>query len=40
MKLNDVPFRRHRLYYLILKYAVIALAVAVTFYTIYKLHSG
>jgi len=40
MKLRDLPFRRHWLYYLILKYAVIVLAVAVTFYIVYKLHSG
>ena len=31
MKRRDVPFQRHWLYYLILKYAVIAVAVAVTF---------
>ena len=38
MKRRDVPFQRHWLYYLILKYAVIA--VAVTFYTALRLYSG
>ena len=38
MKRDDVPFQRHRLYYLILKYAVIALAVAITLYTVYRLY--
>jgi len=33
MKRKDVPFQRHWLYYLVLKYAWIAVAVAVTFYT-------
>ena len=33
MKRPDTPFPRHWLYYVILKYAVIAAAVAVTFYT-------
>jgi hypothetical protein len=40
MKRRDVPFQRHWLYYLILKYAVIAVAVAVTFYTALRLYSG
>jgi hypothetical protein len=30
MKRDDLPFQRHVIYYLILKYAVIAVAVAVT----------
>jgi hypothetical protein len=34
MKRDDLPFRRHWLYYLILKYAV---AVAITLYTVYRL---
>ncbi len=38
MKRDDVPFQRHLLYYLILKYAVIALAVAITLYTVYRLY--
>ncbi len=40
MKRTDVPFQRHWLYYLALKYALIAAAVAVTFYTAYQLYSG
>jgi hypothetical protein len=40
MKKRDVPFQRHWLYYLILKYALIAVAVAVTFYTALRLYSG
>jgi hypothetical protein len=40
MKRTDVPFQRHWLYYLVLKYALIAVAVAVTFYTAYRLYSG
>jgi hypothetical protein len=38
MKRDDVPFQRHWFYYLILKYAVIALAVAITLYTVYRLY--
>jgi hypothetical protein len=37
MKRDDMPFRRHWLYYFILKYAVIAVAVAITLYTAYRL---
>ncbi len=40
MKRRDMPFQRHWLYYLILKYAVIAVAVAATFYTAFRLYSG
>ena len=40
MKRRDIPFQRHWLYYLILKYAVIAVAVVVTLYTVYRLYSG
>jgi hypothetical protein len=40
MKRPDTPFPRHWLYYLILKYAVIAVAVAITFYTAYRLYLG
>ena len=36
----DTPFPRHWLYYLILKYAVIAAAVAVSLYTVYRLYRG
>ena len=37
MKRDDLPFQRHVIYYVVLKYAVIALAVAVTLYTVYRL---
>jgi len=40
MKRADSPFQRHWLYYLILKYAVIAAAVIVTFYTVFRLYHG
>jgi hypothetical protein len=40
MKRDDMPFQRHSLYYFVLKYAVIAVAVAITFYTVYRLYLG
>jgi len=40
MKREDSPFQRHWLYYLVLKYAVIAAAVAVSLFTIYRLYRG
>ncbi|HZC57726.1 MAG TPA: hypothetical protein VE396_17035 [Xanthobacteraceae bacterium] len=40
MKGPETPFPRHWLYYLILKYAVIAAAVGATFYTFYRLYRG
>jgi hypothetical protein len=40
MKRTDTPFPRHWLYYLVLKYAVITVAVAITFYTVYRLYLG
>jgi hypothetical protein len=40
MKRDDVPFQRHWLYYLVLKYVVIAVAVVITFYTVYRLYRG
>ena len=40
MKRDDLPFQRHWLYYVILKYAVIAAAVVVALYTVYRLYSG
>jgi hypothetical protein len=40
MKLRDVPFQRHRLYYLVLKYALIAAAVLIALYTASRLYSG
>jgi hypothetical protein len=40
MKREDLPFQRHWLYYVVLKYAVIAAAVVVALYTVYRLYSG
>jgi hypothetical protein len=40
MKREDSPFQRHWLYYLILKYAVIAAALVISLYTLYRLYSG
>lgn len=40
MKRTDLPFQRHWLYYLIVKYAVIAAAVVVALYTVYRLYRG
>ena len=40
MKKPDTPFPRHWLYYVVLKYAVIAAAVVVALYTVYRLYSG
>jgi hypothetical protein len=40
MKRPDTPFPRHWLYYLILKYAVLVVAVVITFYTVYRLYRG
>jgi hypothetical protein len=40
MKRPETPFPRHWLYYLILKYAVIAAAIIVSLYTIYRLYRG
>jgi hypothetical protein len=36
----ETPFPRHWLYYLILKYAVIAAAVIITLFTAYRLYHG
>jgi hypothetical protein len=36
----ETPFPRHWLYYLTLKYGVIAAAVAVSLYTAYRLYHG
>jgi hypothetical protein len=38
MKRADSPFQRHWLYYLILKYAVIAAAAIVALYAVYRLY--
>jgi hypothetical protein len=40
MKGPETPFPRHWLYYLILKYAVIAAAVIITLFTAYRLYGG
>ena len=40
MKRDDMPFQRHWIYYLVVKYAVIAAAAAVALYTAYRLYSG
>jgi uncharacterized membrane protein YeaQ/YmgE (transglycosylase-associated protein family) len=40
MKREDLPFQRHWLYYVVLKYAVIGAAVVVALYTVYRLYSG
>jgi len=40
MKRTDSPFQRHWLYYLILKYAVIVAAAAVSLYIVYRLYRG
>ena len=40
MKRTDSPFQRHWLYYLVLKYAVIAMAAVVALYTVYRLYRG
>jgi len=40
MKRADSPFQRHWLYYLILKYAVIAGAVIVALYAVFRLYSS
>jgi hypothetical protein len=37
MKKPDTPFPRHWLYYIVLKYAVIAAAVVLAFYLAYRL---
>jgi hypothetical protein len=40
MKGPETPFPRHWIYYLILKYAVIAAAVIITLFTAYRLYHG
>jgi len=40
MKEPETPFPRHWLYYLIVKYAVLVAAVAVSLYTLYRLYRG
>jgi hypothetical protein len=36
----DTPFPRHWLYYIVTKYVVLAAAVGITLYTIYRLVSS
>jgi hypothetical protein len=38
MNRDDLPFQRHWLYYVVVKYAVIAAAVIVVLYTVYRLY--
>jgi hypothetical protein len=40
MKGPETPFPRHWLYYLIVKYAVIATAIVVMLFTAYRLYHG
>jgi hypothetical protein len=40
MKRDNVPFQRRLVYYLVLKYALIAAAVFVALYTLYRLYSS
>ena len=40
MKEPETPFPRHWVYYLILKYAVIAAAVVISLYTAFRLFRG
>jgi hypothetical protein len=40
VKLRDIPFQRHWLYYLALKYALIVLAALVTLYTGFRHYQG
>ncbi len=37
MSKPETPFPKHWLYYIVIKYAVIALAVLITLYTVYRL---
>ena len=37
MKKPDTPFPRHWLYYIVLKYAVLAAAVALALYLVYRM---
>jgi hypothetical protein len=40
MKEPETPFPRHWLYYLILKYGVIAAAIIITMFTVYRIYHG
>lgn len=37
MSKPETPFPKHWVYYIVLKYSVIALAVLITLYTLYRL---
>ncbi|MEA2907399.1 MAG: hypothetical protein QOI12_4786 [Alphaproteobacteria bacterium] len=37
MNKPDTPFPRHWLYYMVLKYTVLAAALVITLYTVYRL---
>ena len=37
MKRDDVPFQRHLIYYMVLKYLVIAAAAAIALYVMYRI---
>ena len=40
MKREDSPFQRHWFYYLAVKYGVIAAAVVISLFTVYRLYRG
>lgn len=40
MEKPETPFPRHWLYYMILKYVVIAAAVGISLFTVYRLYRG
>jgi hypothetical protein len=40
MKRSDSPFQRHWLYYLVLKYGLIAAAVLLSLYMFYRYYRG
>lgn len=40
MKREDVPFQRHLVYYIVLKYALIAVAAVIALYTAYRVYTG
>ena len=40
MKRDDLPFQRHLVYYVVLKYAVIAGAAVIALYTAWRVYSG
>jgi len=40
MKRDDIPFQRHLVYYVIVKYAVIAAAVLIAAFIAFRAYSG